>query len=184
MQKAGTLRETLESQQKNRTQEDYTSFREQPSGATDIPALSAPRGRRSVLNNVRASPLTVQTNPVLLPHQGSAARQARLDLKEKELVMPNPAQRQLAAHGGERRDGTMSKGNTKGTKAGPDTAMWLSSFRPQSVPPSRFSSGSRPASALDHRGSHDVQHKRSSSRDKHGDIPRDPEIASAALLDE
>lgn len=137
---------------------------------------------------MRASPLTVQTNPILLPHQGSAARGARLEEpkeKEKELApnvsTSNASRRLLNVQ--DRRDGTMSKGNTKGGKTRMDPATWLSSFRQESVVASRVSSESRPRSVLGQTG-FDVYHRRSGSRGRHEEVVRDQESSSSALLDE
>ncbi|KAI5119541.1 hypothetical protein M0805_008527 [Coniferiporia weirii] len=182
MQKVGASREPVEKSHKVRHTEEWVSFRSPPIGTGHLPALSAPRGHRSILAGVRATPFTVQTNPVLLPHHGSAARASRHELfKEKEWTMNN-AQRLLAAHAADRHDGTMSKGSTKGGRPRMDPATWLSSFRAESVGPARLSSGSRPPSNADR----DVLNVESSQRrsPSRGRIEEGPRDSNNALLDE
>lgn len=62
----------------------------------------------------------------------------------------------------DRRDGTMSKGNTKGGRPPMDNATWLSSFRADSVGPSRISSESRPPSGPERDGSRTDSGRRNS----------------------
>ncbi|EJD08524.1 uncharacterized protein FOMMEDRAFT_101954, partial [Fomitiporia mediterranea MF3/22] len=186
IQKAGTANETSERNRKPLERDESVSFREQPIGTGPLPALSAPTGYRSILAGVRASPLTTQNNPVLLPHQGSAARGVRHEaLKEKEWPSNNTAQRVMAPSAVERRDGTMSKGNTKGVRQRMDTATWLSSFRAESVGPSRYSSGSPRPPSISRRdlSQLEMSRGRSASRSRTEDGPRDSESA-ATLLDE
>ncbi|KAH8109914.1 WD40-repeat-containing domain protein [Phellopilus nigrolimitatus] len=168
MRKAGAPREASEKSHKPRQTEEWVSFRSPPLGTGNIPALSAPRGHRSILDGIRA---TLPTNPVLLPHHGSAARASRHELpKEKERERPSDnVQRPLAA---DRRDGTMSKGNTKGGRPRMGPAI-LSNFLAESVGSSRLGSESRPPSA----------EERSRGRGRTDDGPRDSENATS-LLDE
>ncbi|KAL5521189.1 hypothetical protein ACEPAG_9112 [Sanghuangporus baumii] len=184
IQKAGTPRELKGTNFKPRQRDESVSFRAQPSGTGALPALSAPTGARSILAGVRASPLTPQNNPVLLPHQGSTARGTRHEsVKEKELLL-NQAQRFLPSGIVDRRDGTMSKGSAKGGRSRMDHATWLSSFKPEGIEHSRLSSGSpRLPSSSRRDASNFDSSRRSSSRGGSEEVPRESD-SSAALLDE
>ncbi|KAL5504871.1 hypothetical protein ACEPAH_7534 [Sanghuangporus vaninii] len=185
IQKAGTPRELKGTSFKPRQRDESVSFRAQPSGTGALPALSAPTGARSILAGVRASPLTPQNNPILLPHQGSAARGTRHEsVKERELL-PNQAQRFLASGIVDRRDGTMSKGSTKGGRSQMDHATWLSSFKREGIEHSRLSSGSPrpPSSSRRDASDFDSSRRRSSSRGGPEELSRESD-SSAILLDE
>ncbi len=190
---------------KSRQREDTISFRSPPLGSDLQPALSAPRGHRTILAGVRA-PLpeaSSSTHPVLLPHHGSTARASRLEVlannegKKDKRSSSKPRSSILnisnvspiaPAAASERPDGTMSKGNAKGSKAlaNMEPSTWLQSIRTESVGPlhARISSGSRPPSGPDRDGSDSLKRRhRSVSRSREEDVPRDPE-SSTFLLDE
>lgn len=189
---------------KSRKREETISFRSPPHGSDVQPALSAPRGHRTILAGVRA-PLpetSTSTHPVLMPHHGSTARASRLEVlasneakrDKRSLSKPRSSILNISnvspiapAAAAERPDGTMSKGNAKGSKAlAMDPSTWLQSIRTESAGPlhARISSGSRPPSGPDREGSDSVRRRRRSvSRSREEDAPRDPE-SSTFLLDE
>lgn len=135
---------------------------------------------------MRAPQPSFSSNPVLLPHHGSTARGIRHEptRDEKVLLHSSSAQRALMLQALDRHDGTMSKGNTRGGKPRMDPATWLSSFRAESVGPSRVSSGSRPPSGKEGDDSADEsKRRRSVSRNRGEDRHRDSETATS-LIDE
>lgn len=164
----------IDKPQRIRQTEDWVSFRAPPIGTGHLPVLSAPRGQRSILAGVRATPLSAQSN-LRQPHLGSAARSQHETSKADSAS--EKMQRLLILQG---RNGTMTKGNAKGGRPRVDAATWLSSFRPESVGPSRLSSGSRPSSNVERDGSITRHRRRSTSRVRQEDAPRD----STSLLDE
>jgi len=130
------------------------SFRSLPEGIELPPALSAPIGLRSILAEVRAPPPPRQFNPIVLPHQGSAARallHERRFVQEKQLPktlssVPIPPVRQKE---------TMSRGNLgAGKSARMDPFTWLASVKvsdkkeTSSGPGSRTDSGNGSRSRL------------------------------------
>jgi WD repeat-containing protein 59 len=105
------------------------SFRSLPGGINLPPALSAPIGLRSILAEVRAPPPPRQLNPIVLPHQGSAARAL---LHEKRSAQEKEAQKPLESMPipQVRQKETMSRGNLGGGKsARMDAFTWLSSVK-------------------------------------------------------
>lgn len=154
-------------------EEDLGSFRSPPIGTGYLPILSAPRGQRSILAGVRATPLP--TLNLRQPHLNSAARSQHESARTDAAI--DRSQHILALQG---RNGTMTKGNAKGGRPRVDAATWLSSFRPESVGPSRLSSGSRPSSNAARDTSITRQRRRSLSRARHEDGSRE----ATSLLDE
>ena len=169
-----------------RPREGSVSFRSQQTDTSGQPTLSAPRGNRTLLAGIRATPVT---NPVLLPHAGSNARGMRSDLaRERDPTItasgyndPESVNTRLFSVF-DRRDGTMTKGNARGDRTRVDNTTWLQNVRTDSVGPSRYSSGSRPSSVLG-RNTPNLESgaRRSTSRSRPEDTSRESENA---LLDE
>ena len=170
-----------------------------------LPTLSAPRGHRSILAELRAPlPNSSSINPVLLPHYGSALRANREKEKNKRSRSPvndrGSLNRSLSAgssltraHGQntgsiqlERRaTGTMSKGSKGGKSTKMEPSTWLSGFRADSAGPSRKSSGSRPPSQTDRDSGTGTDSGKRNRSESYGqeDTTRGHD-SGAALLDE
>ncbi|KAF8885596.1 hypothetical protein BD779DRAFT_1532626, partial [Infundibulicybe gibba] len=104
------------------------SFRNPPEGTEYPPALSAPIGHRSILAEVRAPLPPRQSNMVLQPHQGSAARASSVARMDAFTWLSN-----------------VKVGGRRGSSSGPGSGA-------NSADASRLSSRSRPPSAPDPAG--------------------------------
>ena len=200
MQKVGVTNEPgMKGRAKAKQTDETISFRCPPADVENGPALvSAPKGRRSILAGVRTGPGDITINPVLLPQHGSGARASRLErltlhnnrgsenLDKRALSKSRTSTVLLVApSNADRRDGTMSKGNARGSKA-TEPFTWLSSITADAnnpVPQARLSSDSRPPSAPDREGSGSGHKRRSMSRSREDEVPREQENTTS-LLDE
>ncbi|TDL20252.1 WD40 repeat-like protein [Rickenella mellea] len=190
MQKTGSITKESELTPKFQYKDDWVSFRSPPPGTDPLPALSVPVGFRSILAEVRAPVHSQTTNPVLLPHRGSAARGLARETpqsKDSNGTRPVHPSSSVPSSIAGRRGGTMSKGSAVGKPAKIDPFQWLSSVRPETVSSSRHSSDSRPTSGPDKDGSgtDSGSRKRSQSRGRGDDGGhREAEKSASSLLDE
>ena len=172
--------------------DDNISFRNPPEGTDCPPALSVPIGHRSILAEVRAPLPPRHVNPVMQPHQGSAARGSLYEtVPSSGKHAPTSISTSLPVPVTDTwQGGTMSRGNIGGKSTRMDAFTWLSSVKvgqrressggptsgPDSGNGSRFHSRSRPHSAVSY-------HPRSDSQSLMNDDHREGE-GTQSLQDE
>lgn len=166
---------------------DHT-FRVPPEGNIIQPTVSAPVGHRGILAEVRA-PIPRQLNPVLHPHQGSAAR-ARSH--EGSILPPDTSANAVVIPPSVRQGGTMSRGNVGGKSAKIEMITWMKNVKEvkkegssgpgsgaDSGNGSRLSSRSRDESGGERaEGESGGRERRSDSRSKGGDEQKERDSQS------
>lgn len=160
------------------------SFRVPPEGNIYPPTISAPVGHRGILAEVRAQPPPRISNPVLHPHHGSAARAHSPEGSANPLHTLQSAST-VAIPTSTRQGGTMSRGNVGGKSAKIEMITWMKNVKEvskregssgsgaDSGSGSRLSSRSRNGSAADKVGELGGKRRRSDSRNRGGDDPKE-----------